>query len=116
MKSKVALREAVFGKDTCCVAILEQSDFSKAKRKKKEESETLPQVSEDIDSDIAADLKDLFGPSKKKQKKPEEIPWDKDDEQDSAPADHLGPLPGNDVTQESSAFTFPSLETRRSRA
>lgn len=69
MKSKVALREAVFGKDMRCVAILEQSVFSKAKRKKKEESETLPQVSEDIDSDIAADLKDLFGPSKKKTEK-----------------------------------------------
>ncbi|NWI77320.1 NOL8 protein, partial [Dryoscopus gambensis] len=79
---------------------------SKAKRKKKEESETLPQVSEEIYFDIAADLKDLFGSSKNKPEKPEEIPWDKEDAQDSAPADHLGPLPGNDVAQESSAFKF----------
>ncbi|NXB65415.1 NOL8 protein, partial [Struthidea cinerea] len=79
---------------------------SKAKRKKKEESETLPQVSEEIYYDIAADLKDLFGSSKNKPEKTEEIPWDKEDAQDAAPADHLGPLPGNDVAQKSSAFKF----------
>ncbi|NWI48336.1 NOL8 protein, partial [Picathartes gymnocephalus] len=50
---------------------------SKAKRKKKEESETLPQVSEEIYYDIAVDLKDLFGSSKNKPEKTEEIPWDK---------------------------------------
>ncbi|NXI82716.1 NOL8 protein, partial [Rhipidura dahli] len=79
---------------------------SKAKRKKKEESETLPQVSEEIYYDIAADLKDLFGSSKNKPEKTEEIPWDKEDAQDSAPADHLGPVPGDDTAQESSAFKF----------
>ena len=72
MKSKEALREAAFEKDMCCVAILERSDFRKAKRKKKEESETLPQVSEDIDRDIAADLRDLFGLSKNKPEKMED--------------------------------------------
>lgn len=41
MKSKEALREAVFEKDMCCAAILEQSDFRKARRMKKEENETL---------------------------------------------------------------------------
>ena len=70
----MTLREAVFGKDMCCVAILKQSDFRKAKRKKKEESETLPQVSEDIHYDIAADLKDLFGPSKNKPENTEDLP------------------------------------------
>ncbi|NWU43452.1 NOL8 protein, partial [Hylia prasina] len=79
---------------------------SKAKRKKKEESETLPQVSEKIYYDIAADLKDLFGSSKNQPEKTEEIPWDKEDAEDSAPDDHLGPLPENDVAQESSAFKF----------
>ncbi|NXR73165.1 NOL8 protein, partial [Pycnonotus jocosus] len=79
---------------------------SKAKKKKKEESETLPQVSEETYYDIAADLKDLFGSSKNKSEKTEEIPWDKEDVQDSAPDDHLGPLPENDVAQESSAFKF----------
>ncbi|KAM7041094.1 nucleolar protein 8 isoform 1-T3 [Acridotheres tristis] len=79
---------------------------SKAKRKKKEESETLPQVSEEIYYDIAADLKDLFGPSKNKAEKTVEIPWDKEDVQDSAPDDHLGFLPENNVPQESSAFKF----------
>ncbi|XP_031976521.1 nucleolar protein 8-like isoform X3 [Corvus moneduloides] len=78
----------------------------KAKRKKKEESETLPQVSEDIYYDIAADLKDLFGSSKKKTENTEDIPWDKEDVQDSVPADHLGPLPANDVAQESGVFKF----------
>lgn len=106
MKSKDALRESVFGKDVCCAAILEQSHFSKAKRKKKEESEKLPQVSEEIYYDIAADLKDLFGPSKNKPEQNVEIPWDKEDAQDSAPRDHLGPLPENNVAQESSAFKF----------
>ncbi|XP_059712153.1 nucleolar protein 8 isoform X2 [Haemorhous mexicanus] len=79
---------------------------SKAKRKKKEERETLPQVSEEIYYDIAADLKDLFGSSKKTPENTEEIPWDKEDAQDSAPDDHLGPLPENDAAQELSAFKF----------
>ncbi|XP_066051941.1 nucleolar protein 8 isoform X2 [Chamaea fasciata] len=79
---------------------------SKAKRKKKEESETLPQVSEEIYYDIAADFKDLFGSLKNKPEKTEEIPWDKEDVQDSVPDDHLGPLPENDVAQELSGFKF----------
>ncbi|CAN8186082.1 unnamed protein product [Coccothraustes coccothraustes] len=79
---------------------------SKAKGKKKEERETLPQVSEEIYYDIAADLKDLFGSSKNKPEKTEEIPWDKEDTQDSAPDDHLGPLPENEAAQEQSAFKF----------
>ncbi|NXR35123.1 NOL8 protein, partial [Zosterops hypoxanthus] len=79
---------------------------SKAKKKKKEESEAPPQVSEEIYYDIAADFKDLFGSSKNKPEKTEEIPWDKEDVQDLAPDDHLGPLPENDVAQESSTFKF----------
>ncbi|XP_023800936.1 nucleolar protein 8 isoform X1 [Cyanistes caeruleus] len=78
----------------------------KAKRKKKEESETQPQVSEKTYYDIAADLKDLFESSKNKTEKTVEIPWDKEDAQDSAPDERLGPLPENDRTQESSAFKF----------
>ncbi|NWR48025.1 NOL8 protein, partial [Regulus satrapa] len=70
---------------------------SKAKRKKKEESETLPQVSEEIYYDISADLKDLFGSSNNKPEMTEEIPWDKEDVQDSAPDEHLEPLPEKDV-------------------
>ncbi|NXP63472.1 NOL8 protein, partial [Chloropsis cyanopogon] len=79
---------------------------SQSKRKKKEESETLPQVSEEIYYDIAADLKDLFGSSKNKPEQTVEIPWDKEDMQDSAPDDHVGPLPELDTAQESSAFKF----------
>ncbi|NXC97134.1 NOL8 protein, partial [Certhia familiaris] len=78
----------------------------KAKRKKKEESETLPQVSEEMYYDIAADLKDLFGSTKNKPEKTEEVPWDKEDAQSSAPDDHLGHLPENDRAKESSAFKF----------
>ncbi|NWQ66013.1 NOL8 protein, partial [Neopipo cinnamomea] len=80
---------------------------SKVKRKKKkEESEKRPQVSEKIYYDIAADLKDLFGSSKNKSEKKEEIPWDKDDAEDSASPDHLGPTCGNDAAQELSGFKF----------
>ncbi|NWU04908.1 NOL8 protein, partial [Cephalopterus ornatus] len=80
---------------------------SKVKRKKKkEESEKPPQVSEKIYYDIAADLKDLFGSSKNKSEKKEEIPWDKDDAEDSASPDHLGPTCGNDAAQEPSGFKF----------
>ncbi|NWR84284.1 NOL8 protein, partial [Furnarius figulus] len=80
---------------------------SKAKRKKKkEESEKPPQVSEKIYYDIAADLKDLFGSSKSKSEKREEIPWDKDDAEDSAPPGHLGAVSGNNGDQEPSGFKF----------
>ncbi|NWU76506.1 NOL8 protein, partial [Onychorhynchus coronatus] len=79
---------------------------SKVKRKKKEESEKPPQVSEKIYYDIAADLKDLFESSKSKSEKKEEIPWDKDDAEDSASPDHLGPTCGNDAAQELSGFRF----------
>lgn len=46
--------------------ILEQSHVSKARKMKKKESETLPQVSEEICYDIAADFKDLLEPSRNK--------------------------------------------------
>ncbi|KAJ7419983.1 hypothetical protein WISP_50806 [Willisornis vidua] len=79
----------------------------KAKRKKKkEESEKVPQVSEEVYYDIAADLKDLFGSSKSQSEKREEIPWDKDDAEDSAPPDHLEPVSGNNTAQEPSGFKF----------
>ncbi|XP_074908842.1 nucleolar protein 8 isoform X2 [Buteo buteo] len=80
---------------------------SKAKRKKKrEESEKLPEVSKEMYYDIAVDLKELFGSSKSKSEKKEEIPWDKDDAEDSTPPDHLGPNVGSNIAQESSGFTF----------
>lgn len=56
--------------------------------------------------DIAVDLKELFGSSKSKSEKKEEIPWDKDDAEDSTPPDHLGPNVGSNIAQESSGFTF----------
>ncbi|NWS20264.1 NOL8 protein, partial [Pachyramphus minor] len=77
---------------------------SKVKRKKKkEETEKPPQVSEKIYYDIAADLKDLFGFSKNKSEKKEEIPWDKDDAEESASPDHSM---GNDASQELRGFKF----------
>ncbi|XP_074735778.1 nucleolar protein 8 isoform X1 [Strix uralensis] len=80
---------------------------SKAKRKKKrEESEKVPEVSKEVYYDIAVDLKELFGSSKSKSEKKEEIPWDKDDADDSTPRDNLGPNVGSDVAQESSGFRF----------
>uniref|UniRef100_A0A8D0FLN5 Nucleolar protein 8 n=1 Tax=Strix occidentalis caurina TaxID=311401 RepID=A0A8D0FLN5_STROC len=91
----------------CCTTILQQSHFSKAKRKKKrEESEKVPEVSKEVYYDIAVDLKELFGSSKSKSEKKEEIPWDKDDADDSTPRDNLGPNVGSDVAQESSGFRF----------
>ncbi|NXW06734.1 NOL8 protein, partial [Fregetta grallaria] len=80
---------------------------SKAQRKKKrEESEKLPEVSKETYYDIAVDLKELFGSSKSKSEKNEEIPWDKDDTEDSTPPDHLGSNDGSNVAQDSSGFTF----------
>ncbi|KAM9271927.1 nucleolar protein 8 [Cariama cristata] len=79
---------------------------SKAKRKKREESEKLPEVSKEMYYDIAVDLKELFGSSKNKSEKNAEIPWDKDDAEDSTPPDHLGPNVRSNVAQESSGFTF----------
>lgn len=60
---------------------------------------------------IAVDLKELFGSSKSKSEKNEEIkneeiPWDKDDADDSILPDHLGPNVGSNVAQECSGFTF----------
>ncbi|KFV41689.1 Nucleolar protein 8, partial [Gavia stellata] len=90
---------------------------SKAKRKKKrEESEKLPEVSEETYYDIAVDLKELFGSSKSQSEKNEEIPWDKDDAEDSTPPDHSGPNVGSNVTPESSGFTFSFFaDTEESR-
>ncbi|KFP91366.1 Nucleolar protein 8, partial [Apaloderma vittatum] len=80
---------------------------SKAERKKKrEESEKPPEVSKEIYYDIAVDLKELFGSSKNKSEKKEEVPWDKDDAEDSIPPDHLGPNSGSTIAKESSGFTF----------
>ncbi|KAM9226884.1 nucleolar protein 8-like [Leptosomus discolor] len=80
---------------------------SKGKRKKKrEESEKLPEVSKEMYYDVAVDLKELFGSSKSRSEKNGEIPWDKDDAEDSTPPDHLGPNVGSNVAQESSGFTF----------
>uniref|UniRef100_A0A8C0EKG4 Nucleolar protein 8 n=1 Tax=Bubo bubo TaxID=30461 RepID=A0A8C0EKG4_BUBBB len=94
-------------KNMCCITILQQSHFSKAKgKKKKEESEKVPEVSKEVYYDIAVDLKELFGSSKSKSEKKEEIPWDKDDAEDSTPRDNLGPNVGSDVAQESSGFRF----------
>uniref|UniRef100_A0A8B9VHB0 Nucleolar protein 8 n=1 Tax=Anas zonorhyncha TaxID=75864 RepID=A0A8B9VHB0_9AVES len=80
---------------------------SKAKRKKKrEESEKLPEVSKEIYYDIAVDLKELFGSSKSKPEKREEIPWDKDNAEESTPHDNLGPDDGSNTAQNSGGFKF----------
>ncbi|XP_035193270.1 nucleolar protein 8 isoform X2 [Oxyura jamaicensis] len=80
---------------------------SKAKRKKKrKESEKLPEVSKEIYYNIAVDLKQLFGSSKSKPEKREEIPWDKDDAEESTPHDNLGPDVGSNTAQNCGGFTF----------
>lgn len=78
----------------------------RAKSKKREESEKLPEVSQEMYYDIAVDLKELFGSSKSKSEKNEDIPWDKNDAEDSTPLDHLGSNVESDVAQQSSGFTF----------
>ncbi|XP_031465109.1 nucleolar protein 8 isoform X2 [Phasianus colchicus] len=86
---------------------------SKAKRKKKkEENEKLPEVSKEIYCDIAVDLKELFGSSKNKSKKKEEIPWDKDEAEESTPHDHLGPDVESNVVQDSSDFKFSFFDDK----
>ncbi|XP_021265156.1 nucleolar protein 8 isoform X2 [Numida meleagris] len=85
---------------------------SKAKRKKKrEESEKLPEVSKEIYCDIAVDLKELFGSSKNKPKKKEEIPWDKDEAEESTLRDHVGPDESN-TAQDSSDFKFSFFDDK----
>ncbi|KAM6387485.1 LOW QUALITY PROTEIN: nucleolar protein 8-like [Pluvialis apricaria] len=76
------------------------------RKKRREESEKLPEVSKETYYDIAVDLKELFGSSKSKSEKNEEIPWDKDDVDDPILPDHLGPNVGSNVAQESGGFTF----------
>uniref|UniRef100_A0A8C3LGV4 Nucleolar protein 8 n=1 Tax=Chrysolophus pictus TaxID=9089 RepID=A0A8C3LGV4_CHRPC len=86
---------------------------SKAKKKKKkEESEKLPEVSKEIYCDIAVDLKELFGSSKNKSKKKEEIPWDKDEAEESTPHDHLGPDVESNAVQDSSDFKFSFFDDK----
>ncbi|XP_061213887.1 nucleolar protein 8 isoform X1 [Neopsephotus bourkii] len=80
---------------------------SKAKRKtEREESEKLPEVSQETYYDIAVDLKELFGSSKSKSHKNEETPWDKDDVEDSTPPDHLGPNVRSNIAEQSGGFKF----------
>ncbi|NWJ00030.1 NOL8 protein, partial [Crypturellus undulatus] len=82
---------------------------SKAKRKKRrEESEKLPEVSKETYYDISVDLKELFGSSKSEAKKSEEVPWDKDDAEESTSLEHQasGPNVGSNIAQESSDFRF----------
>ncbi|NWI14726.1 NOL8 protein, partial [Crypturellus soui] len=82
---------------------------SKAKRKKRrEESEKLPEVSKETYYDISVDLRELFGSSKSEPKKSEEIPWDKDDAEESTSLEHQtsGPNVGSNIAQESSDFRF----------
>ncbi|XP_074459375.1 nucleolar protein 8 isoform X1 [Larus michahellis] len=80
---------------------------SKAQRKKKrEEREKVPEVSQEMYYEIAVDLKELFGSSKSKAQKNEEIPWDKNEAEDSTRPDHLGPNARSNGAQESSGFRF----------
>ncbi|NXG54387.1 NOL8 protein, partial [Hemiprocne comata] len=80
---------------------------SKAKRKKKrEESEKLPEVSKETYYDIAVDLRELFGSSKSQSETNEEIPWDKTNAEDSTPPDPSGPNAGSNEAQGSGGFKF----------
>ncbi|XP_051483723.1 nucleolar protein 8 isoform X2 [Apus apus] len=80
---------------------------SKAKRKKKrEESEKLPEVSKETYYDIAVDLRELFGSSKSKSETNQEVPWDKATAEDSTQSDPLGPNAGSKEAQESDDFKF----------
>ncbi|NXC45344.1 NOL8 protein, partial [Penelope pileata] len=86
---------------------------SKAQRKKKrEEREKLPEVSEEIYCDIAVDLKESFGSSKSKSEKKEEIPWDKDDAEESAPRDHLEPDVESNAAEDPNDFKFSFFDDK----
>lgn len=53
--------------------------FSKAKRKKKrEEAEKLPEVSQDMYHNITTDLKEIFQHTKNTDEKEEDTPWNED--------------------------------------
>lgn len=63
-------------------------------------------MSKEIYYDIAVDLKELFGSSKSKPEEREEIPWDKDDAEESTPHDNLGPDDGSNTAQNCGGFKF----------
>lgn len=69
-------------------------------------------MSKEIYCDIAVDLKELFGSSKNKSKKTEKIPWDKDEEEESTPRDHLGPDVESNTAQDSSDFRFSFFDDK----
>uniref|UniRef100_A0A8B9QRV8 Nucleolar protein 8 n=1 Tax=Apteryx owenii TaxID=8824 RepID=A0A8B9QRV8_APTOW len=108
-ESCIVRKEGILERLNFCQCYATEISVYKAKRKKKrEESEKLPEVSKEIYYDIAMDLKELFGSSKSEAKKSEVIPWDKDDAEEATSPDHqtLGPNVGSNVAQESSGFTF----------
>ncbi|XP_060095863.1 nucleolar protein 8 [Heteronotia binoei] len=80
---------------------------SKAKKKKKrEKAQKLPEVSKEIFYDVAMNLREVLE-STKCDEKPEIIPWDKHNVEDTIPAD-VGPLnkDRSNKQEESSGFTF----------
>ncbi|XP_059572034.1 nucleolar protein 8 isoform X1 [Alligator mississippiensis] len=78
---------------------------SKAKRKKKrEESEKLPEVSKEIYYDVAVDLKRMFGSTKPIAEKNEVTPWDKEDGVEESTVFDQQML--SNAEEESGGFTF----------
>uniref|UniRef100_A0ABM5FKC5 Nucleolar protein 8 n=1 Tax=Pogona vitticeps TaxID=103695 RepID=A0ABM5FKC5_9SAUR len=81
---------------------------SKAKKKKREEAQKLPEVSKEIFYDVSVDLKEVFG-STKHEEKTEVLPWDKRDDAEQQSPDGREALnfsAGNNTQEESGGFTF----------
>lgn len=68
-------------------------------------------MSKEIYCDIAVDLKESFGSSKNKPKR-KEIPWDRDEAEESTPRDHLGPDAESNTAQDSSDFRFSFFDDK----
>ncbi|KAM6468173.1 nucleolar protein 8 isoform 1-T1 [Liasis olivaceus] len=82
---------------------------SKAKKKKKEEAQKLPEVSKDTFYNVAVDLKEALG-STKHDEKTEIIPWDQHDDAEQAPSTDTSKFNAG-KQEENSGFTFSFFGT-----
>lgn len=83
--------------------------FSKAKRKKKrEEAEKLPEVSQDMYYNIATDLKEIFQSVRNTDEKEEDKPWDEDCSGEET-GSHAATLAR--AAEQASGFTFSFFDS-----
>lgn len=85
--------------------------FSKAKRKRKrEEAEKLPEVSQDMYYNITTDLKEIFQSLKTTDEKEEDMPWSEDGgREETGEISNSATLTNG--TEQTSGFTFSFFDS-----